>query len=209
MISIIIPTYNEERIITKNLSHFEGLRDKAELIIVDGESSDGTKDIARKVGTVISSAKGRAIQMNKGVLSSTGEVLLFLHADTYITPEILQSIENVMKDNEILGGCLTQRIDKEGVSLRLFEGFGNMRARLTRVFYGDQGIFVRKNVFNQIGAFPEVPVMEDVMFTKKLRKQGKTAVLPDKIMVSPRRIEEKGLIRTFLLYSLINMIKEK
>ena len=73
-------------------------------------------------------------------------------------------------------------------------------------FYGDQGIFVRKNVFNQIGAFPEVPVMEDVIFTKKLRKKGKTKVLSDNVIVSPRRIEEKGIIRTFLLYSLMNLM---
>ena len=206
MISIIIPAFNEEKIISKNLSHLAELQSKAELIIVDGESSDRTKEIAHKVGTVITSKKGRAVQMNKGAFSSTGEVLLFLHADTYIHSETLGNIESVMKDEEILGGCLTQRMDKEGVSLRFFEGFGNVRARLTRVFYGDQGIFVRKKVFNQIGAFPEVPVMEDVIFTKKLRKKGKTKVLSDKVIVSPRRIEEKGIMRTFLLYSLMNMM---
>ncbi|NQS99825.1 MAG: hypothetical protein HQ595_01975 [Candidatus Omnitrophica bacterium] len=88
----------------------------------------------------------------------------------------------------------------------MIEGFGNLRARLSKVFYGDQGIFVRKEIFLKLQGFPEVPITEDVIFSKKLRKAGKTAVLPNRIFVSPRRWEQKGIVRTALLYSLLNIL---
>ncbi|MFC1570688.1 TIGR04283 family arsenosugar biosynthesis glycosyltransferase [Candidatus Omnitrophota bacterium] len=206
MISIIIPAFNEEKILSENFSHFENLSKKAEIIVACGESSDRTESIIRGIAKVIPGETGRAVQMNEGALKASGEVLLFLHADAFISPETLDAIESLMQGKEVAGGCLTQRIDKAGRAIRLLEGFGNTRARLTKVFYGDQGIFVRKNVFLEVGTYPQVPIMEDVMFTKKLKRKGKTCVLSDKITVSPRRIEKEGVFRTVLIYSLLNVM---
>jgi len=106
-----------------------------------------------------------------------------------------------MQKNNFIGGCLTQRIDKNNLIYRFVEDQGNIRARISKIFYGDQGIFVRKDAFLQAGGFPEVPIMEDVLFSKKLRQLGRVAVLPDKIFVSSRRWDRNGIIRTVLLYN--------
>jgi len=203
MVSVIVPIYNEEKALTKNSPYLEKLKGYAELIFVDGGSADRSIEIAASYGKVLLSEKGRAAQMNYGAGFAQGNILFFLHADSIISVDTLRCIESKLRDNSFIGGCLTQRIDREGLQYRLIESFGNIRARLTRVFYGDQGIFVRKDIFLKIGGFPEVPIMEDIIFTKKLRKAGKTIVLRDKILVSPRRWEKNGIIKTTLLFNLI------
>ena len=144
--------------------------------------------------------------MNKGASIAKGDILLFMHADTIISPKAVSSIENCIKDGRCVGGCLRQRIDAPGKIYRFIEGFGNARAAITKVFYGDQGMFVRRDIFLRIGGFPEVPIMEDVIFSKQLKRVGKTAVLPDRIFTSPRRWDKKGVVKTSLLYSLINAL---
>jgi len=206
MLSIIIPILNEEKILSINSSQFISLSNTAELIFVDGGSSDKSIDIASKSGKVIEGSKGRAVQMNLGADLSAGDILLFLHADSCITPQTIKTIKEKITDHGFIGGCLSQRIDKPGCLFRVIEGFGNMRARITRVFYGDQGIFVAKKIFFQIGGFPEAPIMEDVMFTKKLKKKGRTVVLDNNILVSPRRWEKHGIFRSVLRYSLLNIL---
>ncbi len=205
MISIVCPIYNEEKVLSENSVALERLSHQAEFIFVDGGSSDRSVEIVRQYGKVLSSKKGRAVQMNAGTLGAFSNVLLFLHADTLVSAGTLRSIETIV-ENGYAGGCLTQRIEKEGFVFRLIEAQGNMRAKIAKVFYGDQGIFVRKDVFQKIGGFPEVPIMEDVLFTKKLRNAGNTIVLSDKIFVSPRRWEKKGVIKTALIYSLIVLL---
>jgi len=206
VISIVIPLYNEEKTLSENSVRFQDLSRQAELIFVDGKSDDRSVDVAKNYGKVLHSNKGRAAQMNQGAYSAKGDILLFLHADTYISPDTLASIEDKIKDSDCIGGCLTQSIDKDKAIYRLIENFGNTRARITKVFYGDQGVFVNKDVFLKMKGFPEVPIMEDVLFTKKLRRLGKTIVIPEKIFVSPRRWEKKGIIRTAFLYSLLNIL---
>lgn len=206
MISIIIPVYNEEEILSQNPLYFRSLSKKAELIFVDGGSFDRSREIASDYGRVVRTTKSRALQMNYGAGVAKGDTLLFLHADTVIDINTLDSIENKLKDNNFIGGCLTQQIDKDGFIYRFIETFGNIRARLSKVFYGDQGIFVKKVLFFKIGCFPEVAIMEEIIFSKKLRKLGKTVVLPDKILASPRRWEKKGIINSIFLYSLINTL---
>ena len=205
MIIVVIPIYNEERMLSENLAEFQKLSRQTEVVFVDGGSTDKSVEIASSYGKVLNSKKGRSVQMNCGAVSARGEVLLFLHADTVISIDVLSSIEKNVMDNGFIGGCLTQWIDKKGVMYRLIENFGNLRAKATKIFYGDQGIFVRKDIFSQMNGFPEVPIMEDVLFTKKLRKLGKTVVLPGKILVSPRRWQEKGSMRTIFLYSSLNI----
>lgn len=206
MISVIIPIYNEEKILRDKSLYFTELAKYSELIFIDGGSSDMSAHIAGEYGSVLSSKKGRALQMNYGANFSQKDTLLFLHADTRISTDALISVEKKISENGILGGCLTQRIDKKGLIYRLIESMGNLRAKITGVFYGDQGIFIKKELFNNLGGFPAVAVMEDVIFTKKLRKITKTAVLRDKILVSPRRWQKDGLIKTVFLYSFINIL---
>lgn len=206
MISVIVPVYNEEGILSKNTSFFENLASHADLIFVDGGSIDSSFSLATNISTTICSKKGRALQMNAGSEIAKGDILFFLHADAEISKDDLEAVEKELKKSEVIGGCLTQTIDKKELLYRFIEGFGNIRARFSRVFYGDQGIFVRKDVFLRLGGFPEVPVMEDVLFTKKMRACGKTIVLPNNILVSPRRWEKKGILRTAFIYSYINIL---
>ena len=121
-------------------------------------------------------------------------------------PGTISSIEKEIGNSKAIGGCLTQRIGKEGRIFRFIENIGNRRARRTRVFFGDQGIFVIKEAFFKIGAFPEVPMIEDLIFTKKMRRLGETTVLGDKAFVSARRWEKKGVFRTIAFYSILNVL---
>ncbi|MFA5117290.1 MAG: TIGR04283 family arsenosugar biosynthesis glycosyltransferase [Candidatus Omnitrophota bacterium] len=203
MVSIIVPLYNEENVLLKNSARFEGLSRAGELIFSDGASSDRSVDIAGKHGKVVYAPIGRAAQMNQGAFHAKGDILLFLHADTIIAPDSLAAIEKSIIEDGFIGGCFTQEIDNNAFIYRLIAGQGNLRARLSKEFYGDQGIFVKKDAFLSIGGFPEVPILEDVLFTRKLRDRGKTIVLADKILVSARRWENNGVIRTAVLYNLI------
>lgn len=203
MVSIIVPILNEEKILYANLSRFKKLSLQAELLFVDGGSIDRSVEIASGVGSLLHSGKGRSLQMNKGGFSAKGNILFFLHVDTMISPDTLLAIEDAVNNGGFIGGCLTQRIDRDALIYRLIEGQGNIRARRHKIFYGDQGIFVKKDMFERIGGFPEVPIMEDTLFTQQLRKMGQTVVLPDRITVSARRWEKRGIIKTTLLFNMI------
>lgn len=206
MISIISPVYNEEKILSKNHPLFRKLSSYAEFIFVDAGSTDRGLEAAPGYAKVLTCKKGRAAQMNYGASFAKGDILFFLHADNHILPEALFSIEKTISENNFIGGCLTQRIDKNGVIYRLIESQGNLRARFSKVFYGDQGIFARKDIFLKMGGFPQVPIMEDVLFSRRLRDFGKAVVLPDKIFVSARRWQSRGIIKTFLLYNWIILL---
>ena len=170
-ISVIVPVYNEDDILSRNAPCFKDLVQCAELIFVDGGSTDATLERAHDYGKVINSKKGRALQMNRGAQQAQCDILLFLHADNIITTETIGSIENHLRKNGFIGGCLTQKIDRKGIIFRLLERYGNIRARISKVFYGDQGIFVRKDIFLKLNGFPQVPILEDVLFTKRLRQE--------------------------------------
>ncbi|PJC47086.1 MAG: family 2 glycosyl transferase [Candidatus Omnitrophica bacterium CG_4_9_14_0_2_um_filter_42_8] len=143
--------------------------------------------------------------MNHGATCATYSTLLFLHSDNKIDLDALLVIEDQVNKKNIIGSCFTQRIDNDKIIYRLIETQGNIRARLSKVFYGDQGIFVKKDIFFKIGCFPNVPIMEDVLFTKKLRTIGKTKMLQNKIHVSSRRWDNGGIVKTTLRYNLINI----
>lgn len=195
MLSIIIPVYNEEKTIRKALGRLP-YSDDIEVIIVDGGSQDRTVELAGEYPVkVIQSIKKRAIQMNKGAESSSGDKLLFLHADCLLENGSLKAIHESLNDG-YHGGCLSQRIDSNSIIFRWIETSGNLRAKLFKVFYGDQAIFVRKDIFLKVGGFDNVPLFEDILFSKKIKKEGKTMVLNKKVFVSPRRWEENGIIKT-------------
>ena len=204
-ISVIIPVYNEEEMLLKNETHLKNLKKDTELIFVDGGSCDRTIELASKLGKVLIGKKGRAVQMNLGASEAKGDILLFLHADSFLNNNALNSIRNCINKGA-LGGCFTQRLNNELPVYRGIERGGNIRAKKKKIFYGDQGIFVRRNIFFALGGYPEIPVMEDLVFSKKLKRVGKVECLNDIINVSARRWEEHGIFRTNILYAIMLLL---
>ena len=205
-ISIIVPVYNEEKILLANYSNWKRLSKVAELIFVDGGSTDKGNELTAKLGKLLYGKKGRALQMNLGASSAGGEILLFIHADTRLDPKVLPVIIKKLEDEKIIGGCFSIFLAGQSILYRLINYLGTTRAKLTRIFYGDQGLFIKKNVFFNLGGFPEVPIMEDVLFSAKMKKMGKTIVLPEQIWISPRRWEQRGIIVTILMYLFLSSL---
>ncbi len=200
MVSIIIPVLNEEKNITKALNNISQLKGGKEIIIVDGGSIDNTVDIVKKKGVMpLSSQKGRGCQMNRGAEIAKGETLLFLHADTILLEDGLIKIQEALKDPEIIGGRFDVRFDDDRFILKLIAFLMNWRSRLTGVSTGDQAIFIRKNIFKKIGGYSEIPLMEDIELSKRMKKAGSLACLKDMVITSARKWKEEGIVRTIIL----------
>ncbi len=204
-ISIIIPILNEAKILDKTLSQLQPELGHHELIIVDGGSSDDSTRIAEKYGEVLTSAPGRAKQLNAGAAAATGDILLFLHADIWLEPGALVAVEATLSSGYI-GGGFRQKIDGESFLYRMIEIAGNIRGKYLKVFYGDSGIFVARTDFEKIGGFPDLPILEEMEFSKSLRKLGKTMLIVPHIHLSARRWEAKGIVRTTLNNWLITLL---
>ena len=204
-ISIIIPTLNEAKILEKTLSELQSELGQHELIVVDGGSTDGSVPIAEKYGKVITSEPGRAKQLNAGAASATGDILIFLHADIWLESGGLASVETALASGYV-GGGFQQKIDGRHFLYRAIEVAGNMRGKYLKVFYGDSGIFVRRSDFEKIGGFPEVPILEEIGFSKGLRRLGKTTLVRPHIHISARRWETRGIVRTTLNNWLITLL---
>ncbi len=200
MLDIIIPVLNEEKILTEYRQYYQWLKNEAQLIFVDGGSKDRTLSLAQEFGKIILSPKGRAIQMNHGAREGQNQFLFFLHADTFITPAGLQRMKDVLSQG-IKGGCLRLMIDDKKIIFRVFEWLVNLRARYFKVMDGDLGLFIRRDIFEQLGGFAEVPLMEDILFSRKLKRQKDILVLSEAIHVSSRVWHEKGFFCTFLHYT--------
>lgn len=201
-LSIIIPTLNEAEIIKKTLLGLQDLRSSGhEVIVVDGGSDDDTRPIARPlVDRLISSGKGRAIQMNTGARDANGDVLLFLHADTCLPPQADQIINKGLQASNRVWGRFNVRLSGSHFILRIIERMMNIRSRLTGIATGDQAIFVRRDVFRHVGGFTESGLMEDIAISKKLlRHAGSPLCLHQNILTSSRRWEQHGMIKTILL----------
>lgn len=216
MISIITPVLNEEKNIAPFLFHLNQIDGDFELILVDGGSSDNTLGKIKKHRNkfnrelkILSESPGRGHQMNKGVEASKGDILLFLHVDSTIEKDAVIAIEKEIKKEKIIGGCLTQTFSDSDNFLRLASIFGNLRARITKIFFGDCGIFVRKDIFEKVGGYDEIIFLEDVEFSKKLMKTGKIIQLDNNISTSPRRYLIHGKIKLTIIFTLaflLNMI---
>ncbi len=194
-ISAIIPTLNEQATIRKVIEATESAGID-EILIIDGGSTDDTAAIAASCSCrVLESSPGRATQMNLGARESTGDVLLFLHADNWLEPDAARQIHNALAHSDVAGGAFQQRIEADGMLYRWLE-WGNAR-RVTgwQMPYGDQGLFVRRSIFNRLGGFQEVPLLEDVLLSRQLRSEGKIVLLRGPIYVSARRWQEHGVIR--------------
>ena len=197
-LSIIIPVLNEASRIAGAVQHAWDLKPH-EVIVVDGGSSDGTAEIAaRQSCTLLHSARGRAIQQNTGAYSAGGEVLLFLHADTWLAPAAAEQIARALGKDGLVAGAFCQRIEAPGRIYRMVERGNALRARVLGLPYGDQGIFLGSKIFRQLGGFPNVALMEDVLLMQQIRRVSPPALLPGPLNVSPRRWEKYGIVRQTL-----------
>ena len=195
-ISIIIPTLNESLLLQRLLCGLNKIIDsQGEIIVVDGGSNDNTLEIASKYAhQVFVTEQGRATQMNYGAAFAKGEVLFFLHADSMLTTNAFQKLKEIVKESAYVGGAFRLQIDSNKLLLSIISQVVNLRSRFFHLVYGDQGIFVRKKNFLEIGKFLITPLMEDVEFYGRLRASGKTVILNEKILTSARRWEKEGIL---------------
>ncbi|HEY6541711.1 MAG TPA: TIGR04283 family arsenosugar biosynthesis glycosyltransferase [Ktedonobacteraceae bacterium] len=198
--SIIIPVLNEEAVLEQQLCQLARVcaPHDCELLIVDGGSEDSTVAIAQRFGQVISSPRGRATQMNRGAAEATGDILLFLHADSVLPDNAFIAIERACAAPDVVGGAFRICFNCSQLAYRLVAYTTNLRSRWRGIFTGDQAYFVRAESFRTIGGFPDIALMEDIEIVTRLRTIGRLALLPCYVTTSARRHEKNGLARTVL-----------
>ena len=202
-LSIIIPALNEAGQIEETISRIP-TSEAVEIVVVDGGSSDGTAEKARESGVrVLSTASSKAEQMNAGAAAAHGEVLLFLHADTCLPKQFEKKVLATVTREGVSAGAFTLGIDSQDRGLRFIEQVANWRARIFKMPYGDQALFVSRKLFFEIGGFADYPIMEDFELVRRLKKKGKIAILPDAVKTSPRRWQNFGIFKTWLLNQII------
>ena len=200
MISIIIPTHNEAHFLPVTLDAIgaAGIDRPHEILVVDAESSDRTVDLTTAHGArVISSAtRQRAAQMNLGATQAEGDILLFLHADTILRACALARIERALNDARFVGGAFARRYDSNSWWLRVTCALAEIRGRSSGWFLGDQAIFVRADIFREMGGFKDFAIFEDLDFSRRLRVAGRTVILRPAVISAARRFEQCGPWRT-------------
>jgi len=173
-----------------------------EIVVVDGGSRDDTRERARVAGArVLESERGRARQLELGWRATTGDVVVFLHADSRLAPGWARAIREEMVDESVAGGAFRFRFDERSASLRWIEWGARLRVRLFGLPYGDQALFVRRRVLATIGGIPATPILEDVDLVSRVREQGRLARIDLPVTTSARRYREQGVVRTFGLHA--------
>jgi rSAM/selenodomain-associated transferase 2 len=207
MISVVIPVLNESEMIGRCLERLGEQIGPHEIVVVDGGSTDHTPDIVDTfpgVRCLRCPTAGRSNQMNHGADAAAGQILLFLHSDTFLPPGGLTMIETGLARAKIVAGSFSLRFDCHHVLLRLF-------ARLSRInhtlfTYGDQGLFMTRRVFECVGGFKEIPLMEDVEIQKRLRKLGGFMKIDQPVVTSARRFQSRGIIRQQLRNTILVLL---
>lgn len=193
-ISVIIPTLNEEENIEALLKYLHQLDSTLELIVADAGSLDRTIEKAQSLSKIVHSTRGRGIQMNAGASAATGDILWFIHADCRPHLQSILAMQQVLTDDSIVGGAFEYRLNHPGFKFRLAETLSNYKNRLLKLLFGDMGIFVRGEIFEKIGGYKKIPLMEDMDFCNRLKRLGKIVILPYKMDTSARRWMEEGYI---------------
>ena len=200
-VSIIIPVLNEAGCILQTLSALQVLRAAGnEVVVVDGGSEDGTIALCQPLSDhVIKAPRGRSRQMNAGAKAASGEIFLFLHADTCLPQNGDRLIIDALKRYDKEWGRFDIRLSGTQPLLRIVECLMNWRSRLTGIATGDQGIFVKRKLFEAVGGFPDIDLMEDVALSRILKRFDPPLRLRERVMTSSRRWEKSGIVRTVLL----------
>lgn len=198
--SIIMPVLNEELVLDAQLTQLarQCAQYECELLIVDGGSSDRTTAIAQHYGRVIEAQRGRAAQMNVGAAVASGDILIFLHADTLLPGDALSVIEKALAAPQVVAGAFRVCFNCSHWPYRLVAFTVNLRSQIQKIFTGDQAYFIRTTSFRQIGGYPDQPLMEDLEIITRLRKTGRVILLPQYVTTSARRHEKMGLMRSVL-----------
>jgi rSAM/selenodomain-associated transferase 2 len=194
-ISVVIPTLDEAGTIVATLRRLAE-QGADEVVVADGGSRDSTVALARGEGVrVVPAPRGRGSQQNRGAAATTGEILLFLHADCWLEPGSLAALRRFVADHpRVPGGCFRMRVEAIEPIFRLIDAAAHLRVAILGIPYGDQGIFATRDAFACAGGFPEIALMEDVFLSLSLRRPGRLALLPARIHVSPRRWHRQGIL---------------
>ncbi|MEZ4268489.1 MAG: TIGR04283 family arsenosugar biosynthesis glycosyltransferase [Myxococcota bacterium] len=202
-ISVVIPTLNEAKRLPRRLLELAMTPGIDEVIVADGASTDGTDDIARAFPQVrcVQAPRGRASQMNAGAALAGGTTLLFVHADVRLPPDATEHIATALASPRVIGGAFRTHHVADGGRYKLgpLLRAADLRSRVSRVPYGDQAIFVRTADFHALGGYPDIPLMEDVEFSRRLRRRGKLVIVPAEVEVSGRRFETRPIYYTTLV----------
>ena len=209
--SIIIPTYRETAGIALAVREVRRLAGGAECEIIVADATPGTavpEALSGSGAITLSAPKGRGAQMNAGALIATGEILLFLHADTRLPENALAAIGTAMKSGRYSAGAFRLKIDSPAPWLRFVAWTANVRNFFTGTPYGDQAIFVRRDLFKKVGGYREIPVMEDLDFIERVRGSGgRIVLLKEAVLTSPRRWETEGMLYTTLTHNLLRLLR--
>jgi rSAM/selenodomain-associated transferase 2 len=214
MVSVVIPTYNEEKALPETLRGLFRQPGDYEVIVVDGGSTDRTSEIVSEfalrpqssaLSTVrlLFSPKGRAVQMNVGAKVANGEWLLFLHADTLLPACAMQRLSQLEADPKIQAGGFMHQFSGDDWRLRCISFLDNFRCVRSRIVYGDQALFVRRQFFERLGGFPNQPILEDVAFCEKLLKETDPLLLFPPVITDARKFIKMGIFRSFVRVLLI------
>lgn len=205
-VSIIVPVLNEEIFLTAHISFFTSLKD-AEIIFVDGGSQDGTRKILEEhnLKVVLSPVACRSFQMNLGANLARGDIFLFLHGDTLLPENYRQIIINTLNQKGVVAGAFNLKIDQNFPLINFVCMMVKVRSHLFSLPYGDQGIFMKKETFETLGGFPEMPIMEDFALIKQLQKIGKIKIADAAVITSSRRWQKLGVVKTTIINQIIIM----
>ena len=198
-LSVIVPMLNEQAAIERTLHAIREGAGDSEIIVVDGGSSDRSVELARPLAdAVMVGPRGRARQMNAGASRASGDALVFVHADTIVPPKFHYAIESALADAHIVGGRFDVMLDDPRLIFRLIGSLISVRSRISRTGTGDQAIFVRREAFEALGGFRDIPICEDLDFARRMKHIGRIACLRDCVTTSARRWTRGGIVRTII-----------
>jgi rSAM/selenodomain-associated transferase 2 len=198
-LSIVVPTLREAPQMAALAVHLREVAPGAEVLVVDAGSDDGTLAAAKEAGLrVVTCAPGRAEQMNRGAAETSGDALLFLHADTVLPFQAGALVSQALATPGVALGAFGFRFDQRGLAYRFVEFGARLRNRLLAQPYGDQGLFLSRATFEALGGFADMPIMEDLDLVLRARRRGRVLVLSEEAVTSSRRYEERGVIRLML-----------
>lgn len=206
-ISVIIPVYNEEEIILNCLKQFEGI-DNVELIVVDGSKERNTiAKIADSNVIKLNCHKGRAKQLNYGASIASAEILLFLHCDTFLSVEAIESLKSLTLSDKFVAGAFSLGFQNSNLAMDFIAFWANLRTHILRMPFGDQAIFVNKDYFSLINGFEDIPLLEDLDLLKRIKKaRKKILIMPFKVKTSARRWIKNGVIKNTLINLYIQLL---